>query len=228
MGDHLGIGIGAERRACFLQLLAQLAEILDDAIVDDGEALGGMRVRVMFGRSAVGRPPGVANADRAGERLTREPGFEISQLALGPPADELPPFQRGDASGVIAPIFEPLECIDKQARDRLTPETAYYSGHASGALLCPGAQIVPRRRCIGGKPRARTPATAPATRLNGSRILTICTPSSVTCWHGSASFRNAPLGIASPPVPLENLSGLGKKARCGCSRAAQRNLYTRP
>jgi hypothetical protein len=82
VGDDLGVGIRAKLRAALLQLLAQLAEILDDAIVDDGKALGGMRVRVMFGRSAVGRPAGVANADRASERLTREPGFEISQLAL--------------------------------------------------------------------------------------------------------------------------------------------------
>jgi hypothetical protein len=36
------------------------------------------------------RPAGVANADRAGERLTREPRFEIAQLALGTPARKLP------------------------------------------------------------------------------------------------------------------------------------------
>jgi hypothetical protein len=68
-------------------------------------------------------------------------------------------------------------------------------------------------------PAQGTPATAPATRLNGSRILTIRKPSSVTRWYGSASFRNAPLGIASSPIPLENLSGLGKKARCGAPAA---------
>jgi hypothetical protein len=86
MGDHLGIGIGAESRARFLQLLAQLAEILDDAVVDDGEALRGMWMRVMFGRSAVSGPTSVADADRAGEGFAREPGFEIAQLALGTPS----------------------------------------------------------------------------------------------------------------------------------------------
>src|SRR5262249_61494066 len=96
MGDDLGIGIGAERRAGFLQLLAQVAEMLDDAVVDEGEALGGMRVRVMFGRSAMSRPAGVADADRAGERLAREPGFKIAQLALGTPARKVPGFERGD------------------------------------------------------------------------------------------------------------------------------------
>src|SRR5215831_21329835 len=125
------LGIGAELRASLFQLVAKLAKILDDAVVDHGEALGRMRVRVMFGRSAVGRPAGVADADRAGERLAREPCFEIAQLALGTPTRELPAFQRGHARRVIAAIFEPLERINKQARDRLPAENAYNSAHAT-------------------------------------------------------------------------------------------------
>src|SRR5262249_45558460 len=132
---HLGVGVRTELRARLFQFLAQLAEILDDAVVDNGKVLGGMGVRVAFGRPAMGRPTGVADADGAGERLTREAGFEIAQLALGPPADELPAFQRGDTGGIVAPVFEPLERIDKQARDRLTPENANNSAHASGSLL---------------------------------------------------------------------------------------------
>src|SRR5262249_15446732 len=141
VGDHLGVGIRAELRARLFQFLAQLAEILDDAVVDDGKVLGGVGVRVGFGRPAMGRPAGVADADGAGERLTREPGFEIAQLALGPPADELSAFQRGDAGGVVAPVVEPLERIDKQAGNRLTPENAYNSAHASGRLLADGTAL---------------------------------------------------------------------------------------
>ncbi len=122
VGDHLGISVRAELRARLFELLTQLAEILDDAVVNDGKALGGVRMRIAFGRPAVGRPAGVADTDGAGERLTCEPGFEIAQLAFGPPPDELSAFQRRDAGGVVAPVFEPLERIDKQARDRLTPE----------------------------------------------------------------------------------------------------------
>src|SRR6516162_11804203 len=65
VGDHLGVGVGTELRARLFQLLAQLAEILDDAVMDDGKALGGMRVRVAFSRAAVGRPAGVADAGSA-------------------------------------------------------------------------------------------------------------------------------------------------------------------
>ena len=51
------------------QLAAQLGEILDDAVVDEGDAVGGMRMGVALGRGAVRGPAGVADADRAGERL---------------------------------------------------------------------------------------------------------------------------------------------------------------
>jgi hypothetical protein len=77
----------------------------------------------------------VADADGAGQRLTREPGFEVAQLALGPPADKLSAFQRGNAGGIVPPVFEPLERIDKQTRNRLTPENTYNSAHASAGLL---------------------------------------------------------------------------------------------
>ena len=39
MGDHLGVGLRGEFVAVALQLLAQLGEILDDAVVDDGDAV---------------------------------------------------------------------------------------------------------------------------------------------------------------------------------------------
>jgi hypothetical protein len=53
----------------------------------------------------------MADADGPRERLTREPGFEIPQLALGSPAVEPSAFQSSDAGGIIAPIFEPLERV---------------------------------------------------------------------------------------------------------------------
>ena len=83
MGDHLGVGLAAEFRALLLQLLAQLAEILDDAVVHDREPVGGVRMGVVLGRLAVGRPAGVADADGAVQRLAAQPRLEVAQLALG-------------------------------------------------------------------------------------------------------------------------------------------------
>ena len=136
MGDDLGVGVGAECCSFLFQLLAQLAEVLDDAVMDDGETVSGVGMGVALGRSAVRRPAGVADADRAGERLAREPRLEIAQLAFGALAGQLPVFQRGDAGGIIASVFEPLKRVDQRRRDRLTPENAYNSAHASSGLLC--------------------------------------------------------------------------------------------
>ena len=52
-----------------LELAAQLDEILDDAVVHDRELFGGVRMGVVLGRPAMGRPAGVADADGSRQRL---------------------------------------------------------------------------------------------------------------------------------------------------------------
>ena len=118
MQHDLGIGLGLEDRALLLERLAQLAKILDDAVVDHGDAIGRVRMRVVLGRLAVGGPAGVADAGVAGERFGIQPLFEILQLALGAAAREMVAFQRGDACGIIAAIFKPFERIHQLLRDR--------------------------------------------------------------------------------------------------------------
>ena len=66
MGDNLGVRFGGEDVPPGGELLAQLAEILDDAVMDHRDAVAGMGMGVVLGRLAVGRPAGVANADTAG------------------------------------------------------------------------------------------------------------------------------------------------------------------
>src|SRR5262245_15053872 len=137
VGDHLGVGLGAELGTLLLELVAQLAEILDDSVVHDCKAVGGVRMRVALGRLAVRRPAGVADAADARERLALEPRLEIAQLALGAAAGELTAFQRRNAGGIITAVFKPLERIDQRTGDRLTSQNADYSAHASADLLCP-------------------------------------------------------------------------------------------
>jgi hypothetical protein len=88
-----------------------------------------------FGRSAVGCPACVADADGTGERIACEPRFEVAQLALGTPAGELTVFQGGDAGRIVSSVFEPLEGMEERARDRLTSENAHNSAHTSSGLL---------------------------------------------------------------------------------------------
>src|SRR6516165_57514 len=70
-----------------------------------------------------------ADAGLAGERLARKPRLQIAELALGAPPHEIAAFQRGDTCGIVAAIFEPLERVDQQWRNRLTPENAHDSAH---------------------------------------------------------------------------------------------------
>ena len=122
MRHHFGVGLGDELGAVLFELLAQFAVILDDAVMHHRHLLGGMRMRVILGRPAMCRPAGVTDADGAGERLLEQALFQIFQFAFGAAARELPALERGDARGVIAAIFEPLQRIDQLVRDGLAAE----------------------------------------------------------------------------------------------------------
>src|SRR5262245_25232861 len=108
MRDDFGVSLGRKFGALLLELLAQLAKILDDAVVHDRDILGGVRMRVVLVRLAVGRPAGMADADIASERIFAQPRFQVPQLAFGTPALKLIAFERRDTCGIIAAIFEPL------------------------------------------------------------------------------------------------------------------------
>ena len=65
MRDDLGVGLRCEHNPGSGELVAELGEILDDPVVDDGDGavLAHMGVRVDVCRTAVSRPAGVANTD---------------------------------------------------------------------------------------------------------------------------------------------------------------------
>ena len=88
-------------------------------------------MRVGLVGHAVGRPARVADADRAVERLALQAAFEIDQLAFGAAAGELAALDGGDAGRVIAAIFEPLQRIDDERRDRRVADNSNNSAHAA-------------------------------------------------------------------------------------------------
>ena len=69
MHGDLGVGVAGELHARGFQFGAQRGEVLDDAVVDDGDLPGGVAVRVgvAVGRPAVGGPAGVPEAGAARE-----------------------------------------------------------------------------------------------------------------------------------------------------------------
>ena len=148
VGDDLGVGLALKLEALLLELFAQLAEILDDAVVHDGHPVAGMRMGIGLVRLAVGCPAGMADAGGAGERVLLEPALQVLELALGAPPGQVPRFQRGNAGRVIAAIFQPLERVDQLTGDRLMAED---SNNAAHYRLAPPQLPQPRhdRPCAG-------------------------------------------------------------------------------
>src|SRR5882757_7394689 len=130
MQHDLGVGFRLEDRALLLQRLPKFTKILDDAVVDDGDALGRMRVGIVLGRPPVGSPAGVTDAGMTCERFGAQPRLEVFQLAFGAPAFEMLAFQRGDTSGIVTAIFKTLERIHQLLRDRSASQNADNAAHA--------------------------------------------------------------------------------------------------
>ena len=74
MHQHLGVRLRGEDMAEVLQLTAQRAGVLDDAVVHDGELvlLVHVRMRVHLVGRTVRRPPGVADPERPRDRTGRQ------------------------------------------------------------------------------------------------------------------------------------------------------------
>ncbi len=81
--DDFGVGLGFELVSLGDELALDLEIVLDDAVVDDDDAAGAvaMRMRVLFGRTAVRGPARVTEAIHAGERLCLDRVLEVDQLA---------------------------------------------------------------------------------------------------------------------------------------------------
>ena len=145
--DDFGVGFGLEDRTVLLQLLAQFAKILDDAVVDHGDPGGCMRMGVVLVRLAVRGPARVTDAGVARQRRGPEFGLQVFQLAFGAAAIEMVAFQRGDARGIIAAILKALERIHQLLRDRSAPENADNAAHA-GSYLQIERKLPLRRRVL--------------------------------------------------------------------------------
>ena len=122
MGDDFGVGLGAELVAFLDQLPLQADVVLDDAVVHDDDLAGAvaMGMGVLFRRTAVRGPAGVADAVGAVERLQADDLFQVAQLALG--AAHLQAFAvagDGDAGRVIAAILQPPQAVDDDGNDLL-------------------------------------------------------------------------------------------------------------
>ena len=115
VGDAFGVGVGGEDVALGGQFAAQAFIVLDDAVVDDGDRAGNVRVGVALAGHAVRRPAGVGDA---GDGTGRgRGGFEFGDAADRADAFDAGPCDHGQTGRVIAPVFELLEPLDENRND---------------------------------------------------------------------------------------------------------------
>ena len=97
--------------------------------MNDGNAIGGMRMRLPFGRRTMSCPARVADADDAVERVLGKQPVQIDELSLGTTAFDGAVMQRRNAGAVIAAIFEPLQRLEYDGRSRFRSDDADNSTH---------------------------------------------------------------------------------------------------
>ena len=122
--NHLGVGLGTEHDTLGLQLLAQNPVVLDDAVLHHRHPARAIEVGmgVALLRLAVGGPAGVTDAAQARGAGGLEALAEIDELALGPQAVQATGgsagrhLNGGDASGVVAAVFQLAQALQQQRR----------------------------------------------------------------------------------------------------------------
>jgi hypothetical protein len=84
--------------------------VLDDAIVDEGNPFTGkVRMGIVGGRCAMGRPTGVGDAESPAEGLDADLFLKFGDTGGAAGALEASLAVDGDAAGVIAPVFQPFQ-----------------------------------------------------------------------------------------------------------------------
>ena len=167
--DHLGVGLGGERRAHVDQPALQRDVVLDDPVDDDVDAVGRVEVRVgvLLGDAPVRRPARVADAgaaaavgvrDRARCRaVARGAGVDraAQRAQVADRAHRVDPaaVEHRDPGAVVAAVFELLEPREQQRASLSGSDVADDAAHASRA---PESMI--RWYSSGGR-------AAPATRV---------------------------------------------------------------
>ncbi len=118
MRDDFAVGLRGQRAAGGEDFLAQRLEVFDDAIVDQRDFVGGVRVGIVGGRRAMRGPAGVGDADAAGQRIGGEHGDEIVELAGGAAAIEQAIIDCRQPRRIVAAIFERRRPSTSRSADR--------------------------------------------------------------------------------------------------------------
>ena len=129
MDDDFGVGLGLEQVVVAFQFRLEVLVVLDDAVMDDGDLAGRMGMGVGFGRTAMGRPAGVADADGSGKRLLLDAAVQVDQLAFRPAAIDPAIDQRRHAGTVVSAILQPPQTLDQKGSDLVLADDTDNTAH---------------------------------------------------------------------------------------------------
>src|SRR5207244_6433571 len=89
-----------------------------------------VRMRVLFGRAAVGGPASMPDSVSPIERLKADNFFQVPQLALGATnLQALAIAANGNTGGVVAPILQAPQAINNDRNDALLAYISHDSAH---------------------------------------------------------------------------------------------------
>jgi hypothetical protein len=135
MRDKLGVGFGAQLVAAREQFGAQLDEVLDDAVVDDRDRAGFVRMRVFLGRAAVSRPSRVSDSDVAVQGRVGQQVAQVFELALGAANFEFAAIDDScDARRIVAAVLEAAQPFEQDGVGLVRPDISDYSAHDRSLL----------------------------------------------------------------------------------------------
>ena len=126
-GSNLGVGLGQEGHALVQQFELELGEVLDDAVVDQGQlaAVGQVRVRVPVRGAAVGGPAGVADTGQGlRQRVLLQLGNQVAQLPGLLPRLDHAIGDHGDARRVITAVLQPAKPLKDHVQSAVTTNGA--------------------------------------------------------------------------------------------------------
>src|SRR4029077_8674013 len=116
MGEHFGVGLGAEYVPALAQRGPQRAGVFDDAVVDQRERASavGVRMGIDRGGGAVRRPARVRDARPAGRELLAELLLEHAELPRRLVDFDPAVVDQREAGGVVPPVLEPPQPVEQE------------------------------------------------------------------------------------------------------------------
>src|SRR5262249_52137855 len=107
-------------------------KVFDDSVMYDDYPPGAitMRVRILFGGTAMSGPAGVPHAISPIQRPQSDGFFEIAQFSLcSTDVQLLPPVNHSNAGGIIATILQLSEAIQNYAYNLFISHVTHDSAH---------------------------------------------------------------------------------------------------